>query len=76
MSLNAAELKAKAASHGQGHLFNFFDTLNGEQQKTLLVEINAVEFDVVERLVNEFVKGSGPKESRRLAAGQSDSHSD
>jgi UDP-N-acetylglucosamine/UDP-N-acetylgalactosamine diphosphorylase len=59
---SAAQLKAAAEAHGHGHLFRFFDELNDAQKQTLLSQVEGVEFDVVDRLVNELVKGSSQAE--------------
>lgn len=59
MGLDVNALRAKAESHGQGHLFKFWDELSPESREKLLGQIAAVEFDVVDKLVAEFVKGQG-----------------
>jgi UDP-N-acetylglucosamine/UDP-N-acetylgalactosamine diphosphorylase len=59
MKQNVESLRAKAESHGQGHLFRFFNELTLDQQQQLLDEVSAIEFDVVDKLVAEFIKGQG-----------------
>jgi len=50
-------LMARATQHGQEHLFQFYDQLPPASQQKLLAQIAAIEFDVVDRLIKEFVKG-------------------
>ena len=52
------ELKASAEAHGQSHLFRFFAELNDAEKSKLLAHVSAVEFDVVDKLVADFIKGS------------------
>ncbi|MEI6232087.1 MAG: UTP--glucose-1-phosphate uridylyltransferase [Planctomycetota bacterium] len=54
------ELKARTEAHGQGHVFNFFHDLNDAGKAKLLAQVAAVEFDVVDKLVAEFVKAAAP----------------
>ncbi|HYF47971.1 MAG TPA: UDPGP type 1 family protein [Planctomycetota bacterium] len=58
-SNDVQSLRAKAAQYGQEHLFRFYDQLPPSSQQKLLAQISAVEFDVVDRLIKEFVKGAG-----------------
>ena len=55
--LDPKKLRELAESHGQGHLFAFYDKLDSAQRERLLGEVASVEFDVIGRLVAEFVKG-------------------
>jgi UDP-N-acetylglucosamine/UDP-N-acetylgalactosamine diphosphorylase len=57
MPYDVAALRALAVKHGQAHLFASYDSLDGVSREKLLAQIAALEFDVVERLVAEFVKG-------------------
>lgn len=50
-------LKAAVKKHNQEHLFKFADQLSPERRQKLTDQIAAIEFDVVDRLVAEFVKG-------------------
>src|SRR4051812_29566267 len=59
MTYDVDALGAKAEKHGQGHLFAFFNELNAASREKLLSQIAAIEFDVIDRLVAEFVKGQG-----------------
>ena len=66
--MNYSELKAIADAHGQGHLFRFYDELTASQRATLMEQISGVEFNVVDRLVNEFIKNSPPLEDTSTLA--------
>ena len=54
------ELKASAERNGQGHLFQFAGALDSAEKLKLLAQVSAIEFNVVNTLVAEFVKGSAP----------------
>jgi UDP-N-acetylglucosamine/UDP-N-acetylgalactosamine diphosphorylase len=60
------KLRALAESHNQGQLFAFYDKLNPAEQEKLLEQIANVEFDVVDKLVAEFVKGSAHATAAKL----------
>jgi UDP-N-acetylglucosamine/UDP-N-acetylgalactosamine diphosphorylase len=51
------KLRASAEAHGQGHLFAFYDKLDEAGKLRLLDEVSNIEFDVVDKLIAEFVKG-------------------
>jgi UDP-N-acetylglucosamine/UDP-N-acetylgalactosamine diphosphorylase len=55
--LDEKALRSKAEAHGQGHLFAFYDKLDAAGKQRLIQEVSHVEFDVVDKLINEFVKG-------------------
>ncbi len=44
---------AKAEEARQGHIFNGWDTLTPEAQRTLIAEVGSVDFRLLERLVHE-----------------------
>ncbi len=54
------ELKATAERHGHGHLFRFFHELNDAEKAKLHEQVSAVEFEVVNKLVDDFVKSTAP----------------
>ena len=54
------ELKAAAERHGHGHLFRYAADLNAAEKSQLMAHVSAIEFDVVNKLVADFVKGSAP----------------
>ncbi|HYG76586.1 MAG TPA: UDPGP type 1 family protein [Planctomycetota bacterium] len=62
MSHDVGALKARAEKHGQGHLFQFFSSLSPSSQNKLLEQIDAIEFDVVDSLIAEFLKGGSHAE--------------
>lgn len=66
--MNYSELKAVADAHGQGHLFRFYDELSESQRATLLEQVGGVEFDVVDRLVDDFIKNSPAAEDTSTMA--------
>jgi len=51
-------LKARAESHGQGHLFQFFSELSSESRNKLIEQVSAIEFSVVDKLIAEFLEGA------------------
>src|SRR5579862_5412648 len=59
-------LKSLAESRGHGHLFRFFDSLNDAEKSTLLAHLSALDFDLIDRLVAELVKGSAPTDAAEL----------
>ena len=59
-------LRDLANAHNQGHLFAFYDTLTPEQQAHLLEQVAQVEFDVVDRLVAELIKGAAHHAEQKL----------
>ncbi len=60
------KLKEKAAAHHQGHLFDFYDKLDAAQQQKLLDQVALIEFDVVDKLIAEFVKGKAAPVAAKL----------
>ncbi len=56
------ELKATAEKHGQAHIFQFFNELNDAEKSRLIAQVSALEFDVIDKLVAEFIKGSARAE--------------
>ena len=55
-------LNALARAHNQGHLFAFYGGLSPDSQQKLLAQVAGIEFDLIDKLVAEFVK-SGTQES-------------
>ncbi|NQT52182.1 UDPGP type 1 family protein [bacterium] len=52
------ELLARAEAHGQGHVFQWWDELDDGQRDTLLAQVAEVDFEVLDRLIEEHVKSS------------------
>ena len=52
---DVAALKAKLASHGQDHLLKFYDQLSEPQQLALLEQIEAIDFDQLDKLIDQYV---------------------
>jgi UDP-N-acetylglucosamine/UDP-N-acetylgalactosamine diphosphorylase len=50
-------LRAKAKAHNPEHLFAFYGSLTEPNKKKLLEQISNIDFDIVDKLVAEFVKG-------------------
>ena len=50
-------LRTKAKSHHQEHLFAFYDSLSPESRTKLLGQIAELDFDTIDRLIEEFIKG-------------------
>ena len=44
------EVRQKAAAHGQGHLFAFWDELSNDERHTLVGEVQLIDFELVEQL--------------------------
>ena len=47
------QLETKLAQYGQTHLLKFWDELDPDQQKQLAAQIDAIDFDLVQSLVNK-----------------------
>ena len=47
------QLETKLAQYGQTHLLKFWDDLDPDQQKQLAAQIDAIDFDLVQSLVNK-----------------------
>ena len=47
------QLETKLAQYGQTHLLKFWDELDPDQQKQLATQIDAIDFDLVQSLVNK-----------------------
>ncbi len=52
---DVAALKAKLASHGQDHLLGFYDQLSQPQQLALLEQIEAIDFDRLDKLIAQYI---------------------
>ena len=63
MPLDINALRAKAETHGQGHLFHFYDSLTLQNQVKLLNQIASIDFDLIDKLVADFVKGHAESSS-------------
>jgi len=61
MTRTESELRAAAKAADQDHLFDFWSDLEEEQQASLLSQIDALDFEVVNRL-RELQKGGGAVE--------------
>jgi UDP-N-acetylglucosamine/UDP-N-acetylgalactosamine diphosphorylase len=59
MAHDVQALKKLAEAHGQGHLFAFYGELSSASQQKLLDEIAALDFDVLDRLIDDYVKRAG-----------------
>ena len=57
-------LMDKAFSSGQGHIFRFWDELSSDGKSTLLEQIREIDFDLIARLVAEYIKTERPKKSK------------
>ncbi|HEY3325459.1 MAG TPA: UDPGP type 1 family protein [Planctomycetota bacterium] len=57
MQHDLQKLMAAAKAHGQEHLFAFYAELSAESKAKLLDQIASLDFDLIDRLVAEFVKG-------------------
>ena len=44
------EVQQKAAAHGQGHIFAFWDGLSDDERHTLIGEVQLIDFELVEQL--------------------------
>ena len=60
------KLRDLAETHNQGQLFAFYEKLKPAEQDKLLDQIAHVEFDVVDTLIAEFVKGSAQTAPAKL----------
>ena len=49
------ELRAELAAHDQEHVLAFFEDLTSGEQRGLIEQIEAVDFQLLERLIDEFV---------------------
>jgi len=48
--------------HGQSHLLKFYDELNDEHRKLLLRQIEGLDFDTLDKLIDQYVLNSSPVE--------------
>ncbi len=60
MQSDVESLRAKAKAHRQEPLFAFYDSLSPQSRQKLLNQIASIDFDLVDRLVAEHVKGAKP----------------
>lgn len=61
-SLSAGAPRALLESHGQGHVLRFWDSLDPNARSQLLADIQAVDFQLMRRLINEWVLNEPPPE--------------
>jgi hypothetical protein len=66
----AAQLKETFTKFGQGHLFQYWDSLNQEQQDSLLTQLQAID---PERVNAIFAKATGESKGRE-SGGTFDRH--
>jgi len=52
---NAGELRARAEAHGQGHVFRWWDELDGVWRDYLLEQVEALDFAELDGLIEKFV---------------------
>jgi len=68
MSFDLEALRKKARTHGQEHVFAFWDKLSPAEQTKLAAQLNAVDFELVARLKEEFLaEKPGAKTAPKLA---------
>ena len=58
---NPNALRARAEQHGQGHVFQWWDELDEAARERLVAQVAAIDFDLLARLVEDHVTGSGPQ---------------
>ncbi len=55
MSEDIGAMRQRLEEHGQGHLLDFYDELSEGEQKSLLAQLSALDFDRLEALTEQFV---------------------
>jgi len=58
MTPDVGKLRAEAERHGQGHVFRWWDELDGVQREALVAQVAAIDFALVRRLLAERLEGS------------------
>lgn len=56
------QLRERAAAHGQGHIFRFWEMLSETARQLFLDQIADVDFSLMDRLVNTWVLSEPPEE--------------
>jgi len=54
------ELAGRLAKHGQDHLLRFWDEIDEAGREVLAAEIESIDFDQLDRLIAELVRGEAP----------------
>ena len=56
------QLRERAAAHGQGHIFRFWEMLSETARQQFLNQIADVDFSLMDRLINTWVLSEPPEE--------------
>jgi len=62
MGQSEPEVRNRLTRHGQEHLLRFWDRLDGEGRRALLNQIATIDFDLMDRLVEQWVRHEPPSE--------------
>ncbi len=62
---NMEEIQKKLKKYGQGHLLNFYDTLDENKQKKLLEQIENIDFELMNSLYNT-TKNENKEENKKI----------
>ncbi|MFP4057246.1 MAG: UTP--glucose-1-phosphate uridylyltransferase [Candidatus Brocadiia bacterium] len=62
MALQYEELRSVAEEHGQGHIFQWWEELDDAEAEGLLAQVAEIDFDLLDRLIEEHVRN--PQEVR------------
>ena len=57
---------AKVQEAGQGHVFDHWDGLSGEQQRKLLAQLAGIDFQRLKRLVQQVTRGTADSTEERV----------
>lgn len=66
MTADLDTLRARAATHGQSHIFDWWGDLDERARERLLAQIDAIDFALLDRLVRELIVEGGDEEMGEL----------